>query len=137
MLDVPAIAMSQHIGDGSRVQWATAAAYAPEVIRRLTALPWPRHTLINVNFPDVPPDQVNGIAATRAGPAQDRRQSERAHRSARPAPITGSGRCATRTHEPGPAPISRAVADGKVALTPIHLDLTNAQALAALKQAFP
>src|ERR1700719_450723 len=38
LLDVPAIAMSQHIANDGPPQWATAALFAPEVIRRLTAL---------------------------------------------------------------------------------------------------
>ncbi len=67
LLDVPAIALSQHHQEGAKIAWTTAAAWAPDVIRRLTARAWPRQTLINVNFPDVAPEQVAGIAVTRQG----------------------------------------------------------------------
>ncbi|HXP30813.1 MAG TPA: 5'/3'-nucleotidase SurE [Stellaceae bacterium] len=135
LLDVPAIALSQHIGDGGRVQWATAATYVPEIIRRLTALAWPRHTLINVNFPDVPPDQVKGIVAA----AQGRRKigdnlSERIDPRGRSYYWIGPMR------DEAPTQLGtdvRAVDEGNVALTPVSLDLTNTKALAALRKAFP
>src|SRR6185437_11393798 len=41
LLDVPAIALSQHSADDRPIEWATAARYAPEVIQRLTSQPWP------------------------------------------------------------------------------------------------
>ena len=52
------------------IDWATAERYAPEVIRRLTALPWPRNTLINVNFPDVAPDRSPASPRPRRGGAR-------------------------------------------------------------------
>jgi 5'-nucleotidase len=140
LLDVPAIAMSQHLLDSGPIKWATAAAWAPEVIRRLTALPWPRQTLINVNFPDVPPDRVAGLAAVRQG----RRKigdnlSERIDPRGRPYYWIGPMREEDAGASPttGPDTDLGAISDGKVALTPINLDLTNFRALDALKQAFP
>jgi 5'-nucleotidase len=135
LLGVPAIAFSQHYADRSAVRWATAAAHAPALVRRLTALPWPRNTLINVNFPDVPPDEVAGIAATRQG----RRKigegiSERVDPRGRPYFWIGPVR-----EEALDLPGSdlHAVAAGKVSVSPIYLDLTNGPALADLKKVFP
>src|SRR5215469_3257522 len=67
LLGVRAIAFSQHYSDRGAVRWATAAAHAGKLVQQLTAQPWARNTLINVNFPDVPPDKVAGIEATRQG----------------------------------------------------------------------
>src|SRR2546421_1822140 len=58
LLDIPAIALSQHYLDGEPIPWPTAERFAPEVIRRLTELPWPEHTLININFPFAGPQEV-------------------------------------------------------------------------------
>jgi 5'-nucleotidase len=135
LLDVPAIAMSQHYVNGGPIQWATAQAYAAQVIRRLAALPWPRNTLMNVNFPDVPPDQVTGIVAA----AQGRRKigdnlSERIDPRGRPYYWIGPMRDEAPKRE---GTDLCAVVEGKVSITPVFLDLTNTVALAALKKVFP
>src|SRR5437016_12288712 len=44
LLDIPAIALSQHFMDGEAIPSTTAASFAPAVIRRLTPLPWPTLT---------------------------------------------------------------------------------------------
>jgi 5'-nucleotidase len=138
ILDVPSIAMSQHIVDDGPVRWATAAVYAAQVIRRLAAHPWPRQTLINVNFPDVPPDKVTGIAAT----TQGRRKIgdnliERVDPRGRPYYWIGpmSEEEAGVSSVNGAGTDLSAIARGKVTVTPISLDLTNADALAALRRA--
>jgi 5'-nucleotidase len=139
LFDLPAIAMSQHVVDDGPVHWATAEHYAPEVIRRLTALPWPQQTLINVNFPCIPPNQVTGIAATSQGKrALNDNIQERVDPRGRPyywiGPVQEEEGASGLT---GPGTDLGAVADGKVSLTPIFLDLTNSAALTALKEAFP
>ena len=141
LLGVPAIALSQHTLDGGKIHWATAAAHAGKVIRRLAALPWPRDTLINVNFPNVPPGQVTGIVAT----AQGRRKvgdnlSERIDPRGRAYYWIGPSREEEDGHASplsGPGTDIAAVAEGRVSLTPIFLDQTNGAALAALRRAFP
>src|SRR5260370_754946 len=55
LLGVPAIALSMTYTDRKKIRWPTAERHAPEVIRRLVAQPWPKNTLINVNFPDLRP----------------------------------------------------------------------------------
>jgi 5'-nucleotidase len=139
LLDVPAIAMSQHSGHDGPVKWATSAAYAGKVIRRLTALPWPRDTLINVNFPDVAPNKVTGIAITRQGRRKlgdnlDERIDPRGRAYYWIGPMheetTGASAATGRGTD------IAASAAGKVTVTPVKLDLTNMRALAALKRAF-
>jgi 5'/3'-nucleotidase len=135
LLDVPAIAFSQHYAQRSKIPWATAGAHAPEVIRRLTALRWPRDTLINVNFPAVPADDVGGIAATRQG----RRKIgegvvERVDPRGRPCYWIGP----MREEWPDlPGTDLQAITAGKVSITPICLDLSSGAALAELKSVFP
>ncbi len=134
LLEVPAIAFSQHYQNRSAIPWKTAEAHAARVIRRLTAEPWPRNTLINVNFPAVAPDDVAGIVATRQG----RRKIgdgvvERADPRGRPYYWIGP----LRDEAPDmPGTDLNAVTEGKVSLSPIYLDLTNGPALAELKKVF-
>src|SRR3546814_3769566 len=67
ILGVPSIALSQEYPVGGKVPWATAETLAPDPIRRLCAIGWPRNTLVNVNFPAVAPDQVTGVRACTQG----------------------------------------------------------------------
>lgn len=64
-MDIPAIALSQLFRDVANVHWATARAFAPDLVRRLLTVDWPRKVLFNVNFPAVPPSDVAGFAFCR------------------------------------------------------------------------
>jgi len=134
LLELPAIAFSQHYESRRAIPWKTSEAHAAAVIRRLTAAPWPRNTLINVNFPAVGADAVGGIVATRQG----RRKIgdgvvERADPRGRPYYWIGP----LRDEVPDvPGTDLHAVIEGKVSLSPIYLDLTNGPALAELRKVF-
>jgi 5'-nucleotidase len=134
LLDIPAIALSQHYLDGEPIPWPTAARFAPEVIRKLVQLPWPEHTLININFPFAAPEKVRGIAVT----SQGRRAiadnlTERFDPRGRPyywiGPVPENG-----IAEPGTD--LAAINDKQVSVTPIYLNLTNVPVLASLKKVF-
>ena len=134
LLDIPAIALSQHFVDGEPICWETAARFAPGVIRRLTQLPWPEHTLMNVNFPDEAPQAVRGIAVTSQGKrAIVDNLTERLDPRGRPyywiGPVREDG-----IAEPGTD--LAAINDKWVSVTPIYLNLTNVPVLASLKKVF-
>ena len=75
VIGVPSLALSQAYASrgGRPPHWETSLHYAPDIIRRVVAKGIPRDVLINVNFPDCPPDEVKRIAVT----AQGRRRQER------------------------------------------------------------
>jgi len=134
LLDIPAIALSQHFVDGEAIPWQTAARFAPEVIRRLTRLPWPEHTLMNVNFPAAAPEGVRGIAVTSQGKrAIADNLTERLDPRGRPyywiGPVREDG-----VAEPGTD--LAAINEKQVSVTPIYLNLTNIPVLASLKKVF-
>ncbi|MSP68458.1 MAG: 5'/3'-nucleotidase SurE [Alphaproteobacteria bacterium] len=123
LLGVPAIALSQTVRDDEAVHWSTAEQVGPDLIRKLFRHGWPRDVLINVNFPDVAPDQVSGVRLTVMG----RRKvgdllPERIDPRGRPYYWIG----AMRTDE-----ISRADTDlaairaRAVSVTPIGMDMTH------------
>src|SRR5438128_7087652 len=60
ILGIPSFALSQAYGAATRQQphWQTAVKYGPELIRRILAEGVPRNVLVNVNFPDCPPEEV-------------------------------------------------------------------------------
>jgi 5'-nucleotidase len=134
LLGVPAIALSMTFRDRTKIQWGTAERHAPKVIRRLVAQPWPKNTLINVNFPDLPAAEVSGISVARQGRHKIGDQlMERTDPRGRPyywiGPLreTGDGLAGTDITE---------ITKGRITLTPILLDLTNAAALTALRKVF-
>ena len=134
LLDIPAIALSQHFVDGEPICWETAARFAPGVIRRLTQLPWPEHTLMNVNFPAEVPQAVRGIAVTSQGKrAIADNLTERLDPRGRPyywiGPVREYG-----IAEPGTD--LAAINDKRVSVTPIYHNLTHVPVLASLKKVF-
>lgn len=64
MLGVPAYAVSQAWRDRNHIRWQTAVQGLDAVFRRFGTAPT---TVLNVNFPDVEPEQLAGIAITRQG----------------------------------------------------------------------
>ncbi len=69
LIGVKSIAFSQAFDHeaGGAVQWATAEAFAPIVIRRLLDFGFPPGILYNINFPDIAADRVRGIESAHQG----------------------------------------------------------------------
>jgi 5'-nucleotidase len=69
VLGIPSIALSQAMGPPPRknLNFATAEAHAPGLIRRLLAEGIPEGVLVNVNFPPCAPEEVAGVAVTTQG----------------------------------------------------------------------
>jgi 5'-nucleotidase len=133
LLGLKAIALSQQIVDDRKADWATAEEWAPKVIRRLAALPWPRDSFYNVNFPPLKPAAVKGIAAAAQGGRKiGDHLLERLDPRRRPYYWIGPQRDEEHTR---PGSDVRAVAEGYVAVTPVFLDLTNRRALSTLRKA--
>lgn len=64
LCDIPSIALSQNFAfwdQKMKVNWDVALKHGPDVIRALVKHGWGLHTMMNVNFPDVPANKVKGI----------------------------------------------------------------------------
>lgn len=134
LLGVPSVALSQLVGAGTKAHWETAERHAPDLLRRLIAAPWPKNVLININFPDLPPDEVKGTAIVGLGRRKIGGQLvERRDPRGYPYYWIGPMR-EEQTGQPG-SDIA-AVYDGWISITPVHLDLTDKRAMAALQKAF-
>src|SRR5688500_14383823 len=64
ILGVSSIALSQAYGPSGRrdLKWRTAEHHGATIVRKLLEIGIPRGTLVNVNFPDCEPDEVEGPA---------------------------------------------------------------------------
>lgn len=133
MLGIPAIAFSQ-VRVKDKLHWETAAAFAPEVIRKLTSLPWPKGVLMSVNFPPVAPKDVTGIEIGRQG----RRMShvEVVHaRDPFEREVTWIGDFPTDEPE-HPETDLGIILTKAVSVTPLHFDLTHGAMLKRMEGLF-
>ena len=121
LLGIPAIAVS--LASRNPVHFATAARVARELIERQRRLPLPTTTLLNVNVPDCPYEQLRGVKVTRLG---------RRHKSA---PVIKSENPRGETiwwvgaigpvADAGEGTDFHAIEHGFVSVTPLSIDLTS------------
>ena len=135
VLGVPGIAVSQQSAAremdfrlGSRFEFDTAAAFAARVVEEIEDVPLPQGTLLNIN---VPAGEIEGVEVARLG--------KRIYRDQLAIEDEESGRTLYRIY--GDAPDYRreegtdltAVAEGRIAVTPLHFDLTDRPGIETLQ----
>ncbi len=131
---VPAIAVSLdgYVPDEPEANnFALAGRVAAHIAARVLTDGWQNDTLLNVNVPNIDETEVAGLEITSLG--KRGYQDELIVRTdpyGRKYYWIGGGK-PTTVNEPGTD--IRAIADHKVSVTPIHLDLTNHAALDTLK----
>jgi 5'-nucleotidase len=116
--------------------FAAAEAWAEQVLRPLLDAPMAPRTLVNVNFPALPPDAVKGVRVTRQGIRDYGRLRIVQRTDPRGYDYYWFG-LAPVVQTPGHTTDLEAIADGFVAVTPLHLDLTHESSLAALAGRYP
>jgi 5'-nucleotidase len=121
LFGIPAMAFS--LIDKGYVHLETAAKMAQTIVRRYVERPLPGPFLLNVNIPNLPLDEIRGIAATRLG---KRHPSEPVVRSTNPRgePIYWIGAVGA-AREGGPGTDFHATSSGFVSVTPLQIDLTH------------
>jgi len=125
-LGLPAIAISL-VGGHECHYYETAAEVARQIIRQLASDPLPQDTILNINVPDLPIDELSGYQSTRLG---HRHKAEPVIKAEDPrgrdiywvGPPGGE-------QDAGPGTDFYAVRNGYVSVTPIQVDLTRHQAL--------
>lgn len=122
-LGLPSIAVSLVIQSNSGAHFETAARVAAEMVMRIQRSPLHKATILNVNVPDVPYDQLRGYQATRLG---FRHRSDPIVKMADPRgrPVYWVGP-AGGSQDAGPGTDFHAVANNYVSVTPLQIDLTR------------
>ncbi len=130
-LGLPAIAVSLVVGPHGK-NFAAAARVARDLVQRLRENPLPGDVILNVNVPDLPFDELQGVEVTRLG---FRHRSEALVKNKDPQGRTiywigpaGPGQDA------GPGTDFYAVERGAVAVTPLKVDLTRHESLPQLEK---
>lgn len=124
-LGLPAIAVS--LAAHQPRHYETAARVAAELLVRLCRDPLPADTILNVNVPDLPYEELSGFEATRLG---HRHKAEPVIKAQDPRgrPIYWVGPAGAE-QDAGPGTDFHAVRRGYVSITPIQVDLTRYEAL--------
>ena len=132
LLGIRSIALSRMRVYGENVRWGPAQGHAERVVRTLAALDIPRNVLMNVNFPDVLPDDVRNPEIT----VQGRRKIGDAVAVGNDPRGHGFVWIGTeRDEDPSFAGSDlKAASDGRISITPLGIDFTHR--IPALKRAF-
>lgn len=123
---VRSIALSQAVNFQERgsCPWETAEAWGAKVLKPLIEHGWADDAILNVNFPDRPPDAVEGVQYTRQG-FRDHPQlvtEEREDLRGNSYFWVGYG---GQLSDPDAGTDLRAIYDGYVSVSPLHVDLTH------------
>jgi len=137
-LGIPSIALSQALvvyREDHRAPFEIAREHGPALIKRLLEAGWPKDVVLNINFPDTGGKPVGPVEVTRQGfraafnihfeKRADLRGGHYYWMGFNKEPIDAAEGCDVR-----------AVSDGRISVTPLHIDLTHERALADLKAAF-
>ena len=120
-LGLPALAISM-VGDNVS-NYKTAALIAKQLVMKLSANSLPSQTILNVNVPNVPLEQIKGLQVTRLGTRHGAEPTVKEH-DPRGRPIYWIGPPGLEA-DAGPGTDFHAINTGYVSITPLHLDMTN------------
>ena len=137
LLGIPSIAVSQAYGPGGRdnIHWDCAQTHAPGIIRKLLEEGIPEGVLFNLNFPNVPAAEIAGVAVTVQGRRDQELVQLQPRQDGRGNPYFWIAFSRGRT-EPANGTDLRAMADRKISITPLELDLTHEPTLTRFARVF-
>jgi 5'-nucleotidase len=129
LLGIPAIAIS--MAKHGPTHYETGARIAVELVQRFMKEANPHPWLLNVNVPDVPYEELQGIEVTRLG---KRHKAEPVIKSSNPhgEPVYWVG-AAGKAQDAGEGTDFHATSQRRVSITPLQIDLTQYSQLDAVR----
>lgn len=134
VLGVPSMALSQagdYATEPPRARFETAVAHAPAIIQRLLEVGWPKGVVMNLNFPDLPPEAVKEVEVTRQGFRDIHNVHAERRTDLRGRDYYWMGFTARSTPQTEGTDLT-AVLEGRISVTPVHIDLTHMPSVHAL-----
>ena len=129
LFGLPSIAMSLASKAGRHFE--TAAAVAVQLVERFGRAPFGQPVLLNVNVPDIAPQQLGALEVTRLG---RRHRAEAIVKMDTPRGEAYWIGAAGEAQDSGPGTDFHAVASGRVSVTPLNVDLTFPAQLPLVKK---
>jgi len=133
-MGVPSIALSLARFARENARWETPEAHGPAIVERLLAEGWPSDVVININFPDCKPDEITDIEVTSQGHRDAVQLFAEERKDLRGGTYYWYGYSGQLSDPPEGTDI-RAIYEGRISITPLHLALTHAGAQATLGKA--
>ena len=134
-LGVPSIALSQamtRFHDDLPALFATAVAHGPGLIAKLVEEGWPADVVLNVNFPDLPAEDVHEVEMTVQGVRDQLHMHAERRTDLRGRDYYWMGFHGHRGTPPAGTDLA-AVYGGRISVTPLHVDLTHRETVHRLK----
>jgi 5'-nucleotidase len=135
-LGIKSIALSQITGMyGNGESFAVAEKFGPDIVRKLIAMDFGPGTFMNVNFPDCRVEDMSGVDVTMQGKRDqnhlliDERMDNRGN------PYYWISFARERGTPPAGTDIA-AVFNKRISVTPLHMNLTQVEAMLALRSVF-
>ncbi len=133
-LGIPSLALSL-ARFSEKPKWQTPRQHAPEIIEKLLAKGWPSDVVINLNFPDRAPDDIVGIEVTSQGIRDQDNLFTEERMDLRGRKYYWYGFDDVLSNPPEGTDL-RAIYDGRISITPLHLSVTHEDAIRSLGQVF-
>ncbi|MFN0263574.1 5'/3'-nucleotidase SurE [Tepidamorphus sp. 3E244] len=132
-----AMALSQAYGfaEGRSIDYACAEAHGAKTISKCLEMDLPRDGVININFPDRLPDEVEGVQVTRQGRRDQALMHIDARKDGRGNPYFWLGFSRHRSN-PATETDLHAIYNGYISVTPLKLDMTDEDLLSRLADHF-
>ena len=130
LLGIPSIAVS--LASRNHFRFEASAKFTHEVARKVLRHKIPKDTLLNINLPNVPPEEIRGVRVTRQGKRiyGDAIVEKRDPRGRKYYWIGGD----SLEREDIPGSDLEAVEEGYISVTPLHLDMTDYASLRAIRR---
>jgi 5'-nucleotidase len=137
ILGIPAVALSQCYTPATRdnPSYAVAEKYGPNLIRRLLKTGMPEGVLVNVNFPACKPEEVVGVAITTQGKRDPELLRIEQRFDGRHNPYYWIGFSRKQYELPNGSDM-QAIAQKRISVTPLRIDMTDEPFLTELAQVF-
>ncbi len=134
-LGIPSIAMSQAGDEESRdlIDWSAGEVHAPALIKKLIACGWPKGTLININFPGCTAAEVTGSELVPQGHYDLQATQITERLDVRGRPYYWNGLRHRKSDPPADSDLG-AISANKIAVTPLHMNLTDDHALQEMRK---
>lgn len=134
-LGIPSISMSLARFSRDVVRWQTPEQHGLPIVEKLLKQGWPDDVIININFPDCDPEEVTGIEVTAQGQRDFLQLYAEQRTDLRKGDYYWFG-FRGKLSDPPEGTDLRAVYDGRISITPLHLELTHEKSRLALAKAF-
>ena len=132
-LGVPGIALSQMGFYEPGASYEPAEAFGPGIIRKLVKTGWPRDVVMNINFPNGPVEKITEVEVTRQGFRDSHIRHAEKRTDLRGREYYWMGFRQERS-KPAEGTDLRALYEGRISVTPLHIDLTHMPSVHELKK---